>query len=66
MCPPYAPSVDDFRKTLSEYSYVLVLKFKSQAEATSEIAPLLSMNENDSSLTENERENMGILDVLEQ
>ena len=26
MCPPYAPSVDEFKKTLSEYSYVLVFK----------------------------------------
>jgi len=43
MCPPYAPSVEDFRKTLREYSYALVLKFKSQAEATPEVATLLSM-----------------------
>lgn len=56
MCPPYGPSVDDFRKTLSEYSSVLVLKFKSQAEATPEVAPLSSMDENDSSLTEKMKE----------
>ncbi|HDQ05164.1 MAG TPA: DUF2284 domain-containing protein [Candidatus Bathyarchaeota archaeon] len=52
MCPPYAPSVDEFRKILSEYSYALILKFKSQTEATAEIAKLLSKEENDPSLTE--------------
>jgi predicted metal-binding protein len=51
MCPPYAPSVDDFRKTLSEYSYALVLKFKSSAEATPEVVTLLSKDKNDPSLT---------------
>ena len=52
MCPPYAPSVDEFRKSLSEYSYALVFKLKSQAE----VAKLLSKNENDPSLTEEMKE----------
>jgi predicted metal-binding protein len=52
MCPPYSPNVDDFRKVLSEYSYALVLKFKSKAEAPPEVAKLLSKEENDPSLTE--------------
>jgi len=56
MCPPYAPSVDEFRKILSEYSYALVLKIKSQAEATAEVAELLSKDENDPSLTEEMKE----------
>jgi len=56
MCPPYAPSVDEFRKSLSEYSYALVFKLKSQAEATAEVAKLLSKNENDPSLTEEMKE----------
>jgi predicted metal-binding protein len=56
MCPPYAPSVDEFRKILSEYSYALVLKFKSQTEATAEVAELLSKDENDPSLTEEMKE----------
>lgn len=51
MCPPYAPSVEEFRKSLSEYSYALVFKIKSQAEATPEIAKLLSKKEDDPSLT---------------
>ena len=42
MCPPYAPSVEEFQKSLSEYSYALVFKIKSQAEATPETAKLLS------------------------
>jgi predicted metal-binding protein len=56
MCPPYAPSVDEFRKILSEYSYALVFKLKSHAEATAEVAKLLSKNENDPSLTEEMKE----------
>ncbi len=52
MCPPHAPTVDAFRKTLSEYSYALVFKIKSQAEATPEVAKLLSKEKNDTSLTE--------------
>jgi len=56
MCPPYASSVDEFRKSLSEYSYALVFKLKSQAEATAEVAKLLSKNENDPSLTEEMKE----------
>jgi len=56
MCPPYAPSVDEFRKSLSEYSYALVFKLKSQAEATAVVAKLLSKNENDPSLTDEMKE----------
>jgi predicted metal-binding protein len=56
MCPPYAPSVDEFRKILSEYSYALVFKIKSNAEATAEVAKLLSKKEDDPSLTEEMKE----------
>jgi predicted metal-binding protein len=56
MCPPYAPSVDEFRKILSEYSYVLVFKIKSHAEATAEVAKLLSKDKNDPSLTDEMKE----------
>jgi predicted metal-binding protein len=56
MCPPYAPSVDEFRKVLNEYSYALVFKIKSQAEATAEIAKLLSKKEDDPSLTKEMKE----------
>jgi predicted metal-binding protein len=56
MCPPYSPSVDYFRKTLSEYSYALVFKFKSKAEASPAVIKLLSKDENDPSLTEEMKE----------
>ena len=32
-CPPHVPLVDEFRKILSEYSYALLIKFKSPAKA---------------------------------
>ena len=51
MCPPYAPSVEEFRKSLNEYNYALVFKIKSQAEATPEIARMLSKKANDPCLT---------------
>jgi predicted metal-binding protein len=56
MCPPYSPSVDYFRKTLSEYSYALVFKVKSKAEASPDVIKLLSKDENDPSLTEEMKE----------
>ena len=54
--PAQSPSVYEFRKTLLEYSYTLVLKFKSQAQVSPEVAKLLSKDENDPSLTEEMRE----------
>lgn len=51
MCPPYSPSVEDFRKILNEYSYVLLFKFKSKTELLPEVAKLLSKDYNDSTLT---------------
>jgi predicted metal-binding protein len=56
MCPPHSPSVDEFRKILSEYKYTLVLKFKSKISVSTEIAKHLSKKENDSSLTKEMRE----------
>jgi predicted metal-binding protein len=51
MCPPNSPSVDEFRKVLREYNYVLILKFKSKANAPPEVAKLLNKDENDPKLT---------------
>ena len=56
MCPPYSPSVDEFRKILSEYSYALVFKFKSKAEVSLEVKKLLGKDENDPSLSEEMRQ----------
>jgi predicted metal-binding protein len=51
MCPPHSLSVDEFRKVLSEYSYALVLKYKSKLDVPSDVAKFLSKEENDPSLT---------------
>jgi predicted metal-binding protein len=36
-CPPYVPTADEFRKILSEYNYVLLVKFKSPATADPDV-----------------------------
>ncbi len=36
-CPPYAPSVDEFRKMLKDYKFALFLKFKSEVKADDEV-----------------------------
>ncbi|WP_321507507.1 DUF2284 domain-containing protein [uncultured Methanoregula sp.] len=36
-CPPYVPGVEEFRKSVSEYQYALVVKFQSEAEFKEEI-----------------------------
>ena len=41
-CPPYAPTAEEFRKIVSEYSYALFMKFVSKAKADAEIALYLS------------------------
>ena len=56
MCPPYAPPVEEFRKILSEYNYAIVFKIKSKAEATPEVAKLLSKKADDPSLTKDMKE----------
>ncbi len=56
MCPPYSPSVEDFRKIISEYNQVLLFKFKSRAELSPDVAKLLSKDDKDPTLTEEMRE----------
>jgi predicted metal-binding protein len=46
-CPPYTPSAEEFRKIVSEYSYVLFMKFKSKAEADPEVLKKLMVAETD-------------------
>jgi hypothetical protein len=36
-CPPYVPTVDEFRKIFSEYNYVLLVKFRSPARAEPDV-----------------------------
>jgi predicted metal-binding protein len=38
ICPPFTPTVDEFRKMLKEYRYALLAKFKANAEADEDIA----------------------------
>ncbi|MEE9460018.1 MAG: DUF2284 domain-containing protein [Candidatus Bathyarchaeia archaeon] len=35
-CPPYAPTVDEFRKMLKDYRFSMLVKFKSNAEIKNE------------------------------
>ncbi len=41
-CPPYAPTPDQFRKIASEYHYAMFLKFKTTAQANSQLIPYLA------------------------
>jgi predicted metal-binding protein len=49
-CPPYAPTAEEFRKIVSEYSYALFMKFKSRAKADSKLAKHLSKSETDATV----------------
>ena len=55
-CPPYTPTADEFRRILSEYSYALFMKFKSQAKADPELAKFLSKAEDDPTLPQDVKE----------
>jgi predicted metal-binding protein len=46
-CPPYTSSAEEFRKIVSEYSYVMFMKFKSKAQADPEVYKKLSAGETD-------------------
>jgi predicted metal-binding protein len=37
-CPPYAPSVDEFRKMLKDYRYALFMKFKAESKTDEDVA----------------------------
>lgn len=37
VCPPFTPTVDEFRKILKEYKYALLAQFKASAEASEEV-----------------------------
>jgi predicted metal-binding protein len=49
-CPPYTPTAEEFRKIVSEYSYAMFMKFKSQAEADPEVTKNLTTAETDLTL----------------
>jgi predicted metal-binding protein len=47
VCPPFTPTVDEFRKMLKEYKYALLAKFKANAEAAEDVGRSLLRNEFD-------------------
>jgi len=55
-CPPFVPSVDEFRKMLKEYRYALLVKFKAKAETDEDVAESLLKCKYDPSVTENLKE----------
>jgi predicted metal-binding protein len=44
ICPPFTPTPDEFRKILKEYEYVLIAKFRSEAEAGEDVGRSLLKN----------------------
>jgi predicted metal-binding protein len=55
-CPPYAPTADEFRKIVSEYSYALFMKFTSKAQADIELQKILSKSDLDPNVSVEVRE----------
>ena len=55
-CPPYTPSAEEFKKIVNEYSYAMFMKFKSTAEAQSEVLKKLMVAETDTSVPKEIRE----------
>jgi len=44
-CPPYVPSVEEFRSILKEYNYALIVKFQSSAKVSTEALKLITARE---------------------
>lgn len=55
-CPPYTPSAGEFRKIISEYSYAMFMKFRSEAEADQEVMKKLMIAESDPTLPQDVKE----------
>jgi predicted metal-binding protein len=45
VCPPFAPTPDEFRKMLREYRKVLIVKFPAEAEAEEDVSRSLQKNQ---------------------
>ncbi len=43
-CPPYAPTVEEFRRMLGDYRYALFLKYRSDAKAEEAVSKNLMRN----------------------
>jgi len=46
VCPPFAPTSDEFRKMLKEYRKVLIVKFPAEAKAEEDVGRSLQRNQN--------------------
>ncbi len=57
-CPPYTPTAEEFRKIVREYSYALLMKFKSRAKADAKLAKHLSKAETDPTIPSDIKEKM--------
>ena len=55
-CPPYAPTIDEFRKMLKDYHAALFLKFKSDSKNTDNVAGSLMRNLYDPSVSSEVKE----------
>jgi predicted metal-binding protein len=55
-CPPYTPTAGEFRRIVSEYSYAMFMKFKSKAQADSELAKKLTAAETDPAVSKEDKE----------
>lgn len=55
-CPPYTPSAEEFRKIVSEYSYAMFIKYKSNAEADPETLKKLMVAETDPTVSKEIKE----------
>jgi predicted metal-binding protein len=55
-CPPFTPTVDEFRKMLKEYSYALLIKFKSQTTISEEAAKNFLRCQYDPTIGEKQKE----------
>ena len=55
-CPPFTPKVDEFRRMLKDYKHALIVKFKSPAEADTDVSRSLLRSQYDSTMSKELRE----------
>ena len=55
-CPPYTPTPEEFRKIVSEYSYVMFMKFTSNAQAEPEVLAKLMVADSDPTVSKEIKE----------
>ncbi len=55
-CPPFAPSIQDFRKMLQDYQDAMFIRFRSTVKAEPEIIHSLLKNKSDPSVSQDVKE----------